>query len=721
MTILEARRISRRTALTGLAGISFWVALGDKGLCLLGSAEAATVFNASPWVRIAPDGTTTIYTITEMGQGSSNAIPIILAEEMDADWSKVALEWAPSEPEIYGWRTPRGGRIMVIAGSRAVMMYYDDLRHVGAQIRKILMMNAAERWGVDPASLRTEPGVVIDPAKGAQMTYGEIAAFGKVPATPPSVGEAELKPKKEFRLIGKSVPRRDLPLKVDGSAQYAIDVHLPGMVYATALHSPAHGNAPESWNDAAIRAMPGVIATHKLASGIAVVAETYEQAIAARAALKATWTKNKTSEFNSERALADYVKIADDPSAKVKIVQAKGDAAAAFAGAAKRYKAEVFSDYTYHGQMEPLNATARFNETGDRLEVWDGSQALGRCRALLAKSLGMKPQQIEVHQCYLGGAFGRRSLADYSVEAALIARAVKRPVKLLWTREEDVANGMFRPQTFQRIEAALDRSGKVVGWRHLIVGDDGGMHLLTTGMNISPYYTVANRHLELRDLSHGVRLKHWRAVAHNFNLFAIEGLVDEIAAKEGIDPVDFRLRSMSLTPKARAVVEKVVQMADWKGRRPAGRALGFAITERSGSLGAGVVEASLDRSTGKLRVHKVWLAVDGGTIVTPEAAKDNVESGIVYGLSSTLFERITLRDGAVQQSNFNNYHVMRMADMPEELHVAFLERDTRPTGLGEIGTPFLGAAVANAFAKLTGKRLTHMPFTPERVQDVLKG
>jgi isoquinoline 1-oxidoreductase beta subunit len=721
MTLLDTPRISRRTALAGLAGLSFCVALGDKGLRLIGAAQAAAGgFDASPWVRIAPDGTTTILTISEMGQGSSNAIPLILAEEMDADWSKVVLAWAPSQPEIFGYPNGRGGRDMTVTGSRAVMMYYPDLRRVGAQIRKILVLNAAQKWGVDPASLKTEPGVVVNPAGGARLSYGEIAAFGTVPATPPSVDKSELKSKKDFRLIGKSVARLDVPKKVNGSAQYTLDVHLPDMVYATALHSPAHGNAPESWNDADIKAMPGVLGTFKLDDGIAVTAGTFEQAMAARAALKVKWATGKTSAFDSVQALEDYVKVNADPAAKATIVETKGDAAATLAGAAKRYAAEYFSDYAYHAQMEPLNAVARFNEAGDRLEVWDGSQDIGRSRDLVAKSLGLKTDQVVIHQCYMGGGFGRRSLADYAVEAALIARAVKRPVKLVWTREEDIAHGMFRPQAYQAMEAGLDDSGKVVAWRHNVVGDDGGSAFLTGGMKISPYYGPPNRQLELRNVAHGVRIKHWRAVAHNFNLFAIEGFVDEIAAKENIDPVDFRLSSLNLTPKAKAVIEKVAQMSDWKGPRAEGRALGFSMSERSGSLAAGVIEASLDRASGQLRVHKVWLAVDGGTIVTPEAARSNIESGIVYGLSTALHERVTLAEGAVEQSNFNNYLVLRMADLPEEMHIDFLDRDTPPTGLGEIGTPFIMPALANAFAKLTGKRIYRMPFTPERVKQTLQ-
>jgi isoquinoline 1-oxidoreductase beta subunit len=318
----------------------------------------------------------------------------------------------------------------------------------------------------------------------------------------------------------------------------------------------------------------------------------------------------------------------------------------------------------------------------------------------------------------MGGGFGRRSINDYTVEAVLIARALKRPVKMIWTREEDLAYGMFRPQALQCLEAALDGDGKLSGWRHCVVGDGG--NLLYGGIKLNKYYDVPNQLIEQRGTSHGIRLKHWRAVAHPFNLFAIEGLMDEMAEKEGMDPFEFRRQRVAMTPKAREVFDAVERMSDWPTKRPAGRALGLSVSERSGSLGAGVVEISLDQQTGKIRVHKVWVAIDGGTIVQPEMARHNVESGIVYGLSSVLKERATMKDGKVRQSNFHDYEVLRMSEAPEEIHVEFLDRDTKPTGLGEIGNPFITAAVANAFHALTGKRLYHMPFTPQRVIQALK-
>jgi isoquinoline 1-oxidoreductase subunit beta len=718
MTMIE-REISRRGVLAGLGGMSFCLALGVDGVRLVSEAEANTLANApiTPWVRIAPDGTVTIYSAgAEMGQGSMTSLPLILAEEMDADWSKVAIEFAPADADIYGY-TFQNQRMMAIVGSRAVQLYYNNLRTAGAQVRKVLVANAAEKWGVDAATLKTEPGVVVNPANGQRLSYGEIAAFGKIPATLPSVDPKELKAKKDFRLIGKTVPRHDTPAKVNGTAQYAIDVHLPGMVYATALHAPVHTGTPEGWNDAEIKAMPGVIATVRLPNGVAIVARHFEQAMAARNALKATWRNGAAEGYSSERALEAYVKVHADPDAQKTELEKKGDVTAAFANAAKTYKAEFRSDYGYHAQMEPLNAVVRIAESGDKAEVWEGSQAPDATRDEVAKVLGLKPDQVTMHQCYMGGGFGRRSLGDYAAECARIAKEVRRPVKLVWTREEDIAHGMFRPQSFQCLEAATDASGKITGWKHCVIGD-GGV-LLQTG--IKPlYYDIPNQHIERRGVSHGIRLKHWRAVGHVFNTFAIESLVDQMATDAGMDPFEFRYQRMSIIPKARKCFEKVAQMCDWSARRPDGRALGVSVTERSGSLGAGVVEISLDRASGKIRAHKVWVAVDGGVIVTPGPAKANVESGILYGLSSVLHERVTLKDGVVEQSNFHDYNLMRMSDLPEEMHVQFIDVDTRPTGLGEIGNPFIGAAISNAFFRLTGKRLTHMPFTPERALATLK-
>ena len=684
-----------------------------------GIAEAQTAKPFNAWVSIAPNGTITILSAgAEMGQGSMTSLALIVADEMDADWSRVKVEFAPPDPNIYGY-TFNNARGMAIVGSRAVMLYYNDLRVAGAQVRKVLVAAVAERWKVRPASLSTDGSRVVHQASGRGIGYGEIAAFAKVPATLPAIEKGDLKDKKAFRYIGKEIPRLDVPPKVNGRARYAMDVALPGMVYATARHSPVHGGAPESWNDAKVKSMRGVIGTVRLPDGVAIIADSLPHAMAARGALEVQWNKGAAAGFNSEAELgAGYRKVHADPGAKVQVLESKGDAKKAFGTAARTYKAEFYSDYGYHAQMEPLNAVARFNSSFTHVEVWEGTQDPVSSREAVAQALGFKPEQVTLHQCYMGGGFGRRTLGDYAAECARIAREVKRPVKLVWTREEDMAHGMFRPQSFQCLEAALDKSGKVTGWSHCVVGD-GGV-LLQTGIRI-PYYEIPNQHIESRGVSHGVRVKHWRAVGHVFNVYAIESFVDQMAAAEKMDPVQFRLQRMSITPRARACFEKVMQMSNWNNRRPPERALGVSISERSRSLGAGVAEISLDERSGKIQVHQAWLAVDGGLVVQPGMARANVESGILYGLSSVLHERVTMKAGAVQQSNFHDYHVLRMADLPEYMEVQFLDRpDAPPTGLGEIGNPWVAAAVANGVFELTGKRLYHMPFTPERVKAVLK-
>ncbi len=721
-TNAQALASSRRAFLQTTGGLSFALALGGNGLTLMSSAQAKSARDISAWVRIAPDDRITIVTpAAEMGQGSMTGVPVALAEELDADWSKVELEMAPAEPAIYGYNTVRRGRrgkLMGIFGSRAVMLYFDQMRIAGAQVRKVLLANAAQNWTVPISELTTEPSVVVHKKSGRRMTYGEIAAFATVPSPLPNVDPAELKKRSDFRIIGSSVPRHDIPEKVNGTAKYSIDVQLPGMVYASTVHSPVQQGRPKSWNDAAVRAIRGVIDVVRLGTGVAVVGASMETVLEARNALEVAWDGvDPAKGYSSESALQkDYPAIVENPKSESTILERKGQADAAFRQASKTFQQTYRSDYGYHAQMEPLNAVARFNDDGT-LEVWEGTQAPGISRNYIARALGLDREQVIHHQHYLGGGFGRRSLSDYTVEAAQVARKIKRPVKLIWTREEDIGHGMFRPQVLIRMEAALDTRGTVVGWRQCSVGDGG--RLLHSGIKI-PYYQVPNQQIERRGASHNIRLKHWRAVAHPFNLFAHEAFIDEMAAASGIDPLEFRRRHMAMTPKAERVFERVAAMSDWSAERPNGRAIGLSISERSGSLGAGVVEISLDSATNKIRVHKVWIAVDAGIVVQPEAARRNVESGVIYGLSSVLKERATIVGGAVAQSNFHDYHVLRMSEAPEEIHVDFLDRDTKPTGIGEIGNPFIGAAVANAFHKLTGKRLYHMPFTPNRVEAALK-
>lgn len=714
-------QISRRRFLGNTAGLTFVVSIGSNGSWFVSDAAAkAAEYSVGAWVRITPDNQLTIISpAAEMGQGSMTGVPVALAEELDADWSTVTLEMATADPDVFGYDR-RGTKVMRITGSRAIRSYFEQMRRAGAQVRKALINAAADEWGVDASTLVTAPNTVVDPLNNRKLSYGDIASFATMPEELPAVSTNDLKKVSDFRLIGNPMPRADIPEKVDGSAQFSIDVQLPDMVYASTVHAPVQMAKPVSWNDKEVRQSVGVIDIVKLEKGIAIVADTFEHVLAARRVLAVDWQKDAIAEgYDSEETLsAGYMEMAADRQSLPRPITTNGNVERAFANAAKTYKANFRSDYCYHAQLEPLNAVARFNEAGDKVEIWEGTQSPGESRALIADALGIDFEQIIHHQMYMGGAFGRRSITDYTIETAQIAQATQLPVKMIWTREEDLAFAMLRPQNLQCLEAALDNDGKITGWRHCVIGD--GDRLLSSGINIPEYYSIPNSLIEQRDASHGIRLKHWRAVAHPFNLFAIESLVDEMAADQGLDPFEFRRKRLAMTPKAESVFTAVEALSDWHAQRAEGRALGLSVTERSGSLGAGVVEISLDLKSHRIRVHKVWVAIDGGIVVQPDMARANIEGGIVWGLSSALKERATIKNGAVVQSNFHDYQIMKMSEAPEEIHVEFLDRDTPPTGLGEIGNPFIGAAVANAFHALTGKRLYHMPFTPQRVRDALR-
>lgn len=724
---------SRRTFLRKVGGgLSFALAFGPAGLAArrtdspdaLDSLTGADTPDRSAaehpfgaWVRIATDGRVLIYNpAAEMGQGSMTALPVILAEEMDADWDRVRIEHSPVEPAVYGrsWSGRGRGGSMMTAGSMAVRGYYMNLRLAGAQIRRVLLESVAREWRVDIGELATEPGVVVHAGSGRRIAYGEVAAFAEVPDELPEVGEAELKSPRDFRLIGHSVPRRDVPAKTDGSAIYALDVQVPGMLYGVIARAPVHEAGPASFNEAEVRGRPGVVGTVTLDYGVGVVAETVEEAFAARDAMEIEWGGAQADGFDSVAALAAYAGIADGES-RGRPLSESGDVRTAMDGATRRYEADYLNDYVYHAQMEPLGAVASVDAAGDGAEVWAGTQAPDMARAAVARELGVPVEKITFHPCYLGGGLGRRTMADYIVEAVRLSRSVRRPVKLIWTREDDLQYGAFRPMSLQRLTGGVDAGGDLTAWTHTVVGDGRG--LLASGIDVR-YYDIPNQRIEMRTAGHGVRTKHWRAVGHGPNKFAIESFVDDIARGEGVDPVELRRRLLRGSPRAVAVLDEAARMADWGGAPPNGRARGVAFVERSGTLAAGVAEISVDETSGRIRVHRFWCAADGGVVVQPRNARAQIEGGIVNGLSTALFERLTLRDGRVEQSNFHDYSILRMSDMPD-IEVRFIESDEPPMGLGEPGVPVAAGAVANAFAALTGRALRHMPFTPDRVLEVL--
>ena len=720
--------ISRRGFMIGAAGFTFAVALRLPA----GTAKAAGKDAVlSPWVTISTDDTVAIMSpAAEMGQGSLTSLPLILAEELDADWSKVRIVVAPPNDELY--KNPAFG-YMYTAGSNAVTAYFKDLRRFGAQVRKVLLANAARHWSVPVAELTTEPNVVVHAKSGRRLTYGEIAAFAEVPAKAPEVAESELKKTDQFRLIGKDVMRVELPQKINGTAQYSIDVQVPDMLYGAILRSPVEGGAPDAIDDAKAKAVAGVVRIVPLPYGVGVIAETPWAAFDAKEALKVTWTRTgKAWGFNSEKALNDFAAAARDMSEPTKLWAKEGDAVAALQTAATVVDGEYRNDLVYHAQMEPLNAVASVSASGDACELWCGVQSKTIAVTVAAAALKTTPDKITYHDMLMGGGFGRRGHRDeeYVHDAVVLSNAVKRPVKLMWTREDDVRNGRFNPLSVHYLRAGFDAAGKLIAFHHRKACDevtafqDPVRYERAKGRDVisfvgidAPYYAIPNRLGEAVPRESGLRTSSLRGISHLTNIFAIESFMDELARKRGIDPAVFRRDLIKTNPRALHIIDRVARMADW-GRKRDGSALGFTYMNYSGTQIALVAEVTVDRKTGVVRVPNVWTALDPGIAVQPDNIVAQTESSIVYGLGFALFERITIDDGAVQESNFYDYHVPRLNEVPQ-MFIEVVATDNHPTGVGQMATPLVAPAIANAVAELTGARLRETPMSPDRVKKAL--
>ena len=723
----------RRRFMVGAAGLTFGVAVGTSQLLRAQSTAAKNVV-INPWVTLYTDGTVEIQSpAAEMGQGSLTSLPRIVADEMDADWSKVKIVPAYPQGKLYG--NPLFGGEQYTAGSATVTGYFNSQRQFGAQVRQVLIENAAARWGVPTAELTTIPGFVLHEKSGRRLGYGEIAAFAKVPATPPQV-EVEPVATAQFRLVGTDVPRVDVPSKVNGTAQYSIDVQVPGMIYGAILREPIEGAAPERIDDAAARAVEGVIRVVPLKYGVGVLAETPWAAFKGKNALKVTWRGGaKGWGFSSAKGFEQFAAVARDSSGIGIAWETRGDAPGAIAKAARVVEGEYRADYAYHAQMEPLNSVAAVSPAGDAVEVWVGTQSQTITVAAVAAALGIPQERVKFNGLLLGGGFGRRGNRDveFIVDSVLMSKAAGRPVKVMWTREDDVHNGRFRPLYVNRIRAGLDASGRVVGWHHRVVCDevlafmDPVRHKLTKGRdNIAmrgtelPTYAIPERLTEGLLQPTGMRTNPLRAIGVGQNSFANEVFIDELAAAQGVDPVEFRKRLLDKTPlaqRARHVIDEAAKMADW-GRKRSGRGLGIAYLDYSGTQVAGVAEVSVDRQSGAIKVHEFWCAIDCGVPVHPDNVVAQTESSIVYGLGLALTERITIVDGKVEQSNFFNYQVPRMVDVPR-IHVRLVPTRNHPTGAGQMATPLVPSAISNAVFQLTGARLRQQPMLAERVKVAL--
>ena len=726
-------KLSRRQVMIGAAGLTFAIAAtGRADAAVLSAERAGTAVN--PWVSIATDGTITIMSAaTEMGQGSMTSLPLIIAEELDADWSRVKIVPAPVNEKIYG--NPGFGGMMYTAGSNAVTSYYVPLRTMGAQVRRVLLDNAARKWGVPVEELTTEPSAVVHAKSGRKLSYGDIAAFAELPAKAPEIKPEQLKKPADFRLIGKDVMRVELPQKVNGSAQYGIDIQVPGMLYGTVLRAPVEGSVPDKIDDAKAKAVQGVTAVIRLPHGVGVVAETAWAAFKARQALigSVTWTRTGVAwGFDSDKGHDAFAADAKNLSQPARDWSAQGNARGAFQNAASTIEGEYRCDYAYHAQMEPLNAVASVAPGGDAVEIWAGTQSQTTASEAPAKFLGISRDKVTLHDLLMGGGFGRRGNrdVDFIMDAVMLSKEVKRPVKAMWTREDDVHNGRFRPLSAHYLRAGFDASGKLTAWHHRLAADritpfmdpvrfqqGGGRDgMVMAGTDVRGY-DVPHQLVEQLYRDTGVRTNPLRGIGVTANKFATEAFMDEVARKRGVDPLAFRLDLLKGTPRAYKAVERVAQMADW-GRKRDGRALGLAYIDYSGSQVAGIAEVSLDRASGQIKVHNFWCTIDCGVAVQPDNVIAQTESSIVYGLGMTLSERISIKDGAVEQSNFYDYYLPRMSDVPE-MHIELIRTDNHPTGAGQMATPLIAPSISSALVELTGVRLRHTPFTPERVKKAL--
>ncbi len=721
----------RRQFMVGAAGFTFGVAVGAPSL-LVGDAHAQnSIVKLNNWVTIHTDGTVVIMSpASEMGQGSLTSLPRIVADEMDADWAKVKIDGSAVSDKVFG--NPGRGFHQYTAGSATVTGYFNNLRQFGAQVRYVLMDNAAQRWSVPVAELSTQPGVVLHQKTGRKLTYGEIAAFAKIPAEAPQIA-VEPVATANFRLIGKDIPRTDIEGKQNGGTKYSIDVHVPGMIYGAILREPVEGAGIATVDDRAARAIDGVLNIVPLKNGVGVLAENPWAAFQARKALKVTWGDQAQGKgFSTDGGYAQFSAAAKDPAHPVIDWEKQGDVAGKLKTAAHIVEGEYRSDYAYHAQMEPLNSVAAVAPAGDSVEIWCGVQSQTIAVTVAAQALGIPESKVKLNHHLLGGGFGRRGNrdADFVLDSVLLSKASGKPVKVMWTREDDIHSGRFRPLYVNRLRAGLDASGNVTAYHHRAVCDHvmafmdpvrfkqvkGRDGIALNGIGVGSY-EIADRTSEGVLVHTGMRTNPLRGIGFTANSFATEVFVDELAAKAGVDPVEFRLRMLKKDPRGRHVIEETAKMAEWQRKRP-GHGLGIAYVNYSGTEIAGIADVTVDKVTGAIKVHNFWCTIDCGVAVHPDNVIAQTESSIVYGLGLALIERISIANGAVEQSNFFDYHVPRMRDVPQ-MHVKLVQTRNHPTGAGQMAVPLVPSAISNAVFQLTGVRLRQQPMLAGRVKTTL--
>ncbi len=725
--IVDVQRPSRRTFLKG-AGTAAALALtigfewaGTSRRAIAAQPPGAT-FAPNAFLRVgADDSVTVIAKHVEMGQGAYTGIATIVAEELDADWSRVRVESAPADAKRYA--NLAFGTIQGTGGSSAMANSWTQLREAGATARVMLVTAAAQQWKVPASELRTERGVVYHDASGKHATYGSLSSAAAALPVPENV---VLKDPKNFRLIGSQAPRVDVPPKTDGTAQFTLDVTLPGMLVAVMQRPPLFGATVRSFDASAAKAVPGVVNVVQVPRGVAVVAKSFWAAKQGRDALKVEWDETHAEKRSSADIMADYRKAAEQPGLPART---EGDASKAIQGAARKLSASYEFPYLAHAPMEPLDAVIKL--TANSCEIWAGDQFQTIDQANAARVAGLQPQQVSIHTLYAGGSFGRRANpgSDYIVEAVSIAKALGAngtPVKLQWTREDDIHGGLYRPMYFHKLEAGLTRDGKLVGWQHRIVGQSivagtpfaglikNGIDGTSVEGAANIAYAIPNISVQLSTMQTGVPVLWWRVVGSSHTAFAVEAFIDEAAHTAGKDPYTFRRDLLEHEPRMRAVLDLAAQKAGWSSAPlPPGKGRGIAVAEAFKTLVAQVAEVSVDKD-GKVKVDRVVCAVDCGTAINPDVIAAQIEGGIGFGLGAALYGAITLKDGRVEQNNFDGYRVLRIDAMPKvEVHI--VASTQAPTGIGEPGVAPVGPAVANAIFAATGKRVYAMPFSTENL------
>ena len=689
--------------------VSLYVPLPDGRSDALAAEEKDFALNA--FVRIGTDESVTVISAhSEMGQGIYTSLPMLLNEELQADWSKVLVEAAPVD-KVYNH--PVFG-IQMTGGSTTSPAEWERYRRMGALARTMLVEAAARQWNVEASSCHVDNGAVIHGATRRRATYGSLANAA-AQLTPPA--DVPLKSAKAFTLIGKPTRRLDTPSKTNGTAQFGLDVSVPGMLTAVVARPPVFGGKVAKFDASETLKVPGVKAVEQVPSGVAVIAARFWPAKIGRDKLVIDWDLGPNAGLSTDQMLRDFAEVAKQPGT---IAKKTGDPATALKTAAKTITAEYDVPYLAHAMMEPLNCVVDLRS--DSCEIWTGTQFETIDRANAAQVAGLAPEKVQIHTTLLGGGFGRRAnpASDFVVEAVHVAKAAKAPVKVVWTREDDLKGGWYRPMWHDRFVAGLDANGNPVAWTHTIVGQSIMQGTLFESFGIKDgvdaasvegaadiLYGIPNVRVDLHTPKIGVPVQWWRSVGHSHTGFSVEAFLDEVAHAGGKDPYELRRALLAKQPRMLAVLELAAQKAHWGSKLPAGVGRGIATHFSFDSYVAQVVEASVEKN-GTVRVHRVVCAVDCGTAINPDTVKAQMEGGIIFGLTAALKSEITLKDGRVEQGNFHDYQMLRIFESPEiEVHI--VPSSESPTGVGEPGVPPVAPALANAIFAATGKRIRRLP------------